>query len=129
MIKYFILSRIRSSHPEGFIRTGVVKICSKYTGEHPCQMVISIELQSNFIEMTFRHGCSSVNFLHIFRTLFARNTCGWLLLLYCGCTNLVHYIFFCMSYGSRSNTAKSLCTYHMIFYMCFSLSIKKLREE
>ena len=26
------------------------------------------------------HGCSLVNLLHIFRTLFSRNTSGWLLL-------------------------------------------------
>ena len=37
-------------------------------------------LQSNFIEITLRHGCSPVNLLHIFRTLFPKNTSGWLLL-------------------------------------------------
>ena len=31
---------------------------------------------------TLRHGCSPVNLLHIFRTPFPRNTCGWLLLQY-----------------------------------------------
>ena len=41
---------------------------------------VSIKLQSNFIEITLRHGCSSVNFLHIFRTPFYKNTSGWLLL-------------------------------------------------
>ena len=30
-----------------FLRKGVLKICSKFTGEHPCQSVISIKLQSN----------------------------------------------------------------------------------
>ena len=35
---------------------------------------------SNFIEITLRHGCSPVNLLHIFRTLFPKNTSGWLLL-------------------------------------------------
>ena len=33
------------------------------------------------IEITFRHGCSPVNLLHIFRTPFSRNTSGWMLLL------------------------------------------------
>ena len=47
--------------------------------EHPCQSVISIKLQSNFIEITLRHGCSPVNVLHIFRTPFSKNTSGWLL--------------------------------------------------
>ena len=36
--------------------------------------VISIKLQSNFIEITLRRGCSPVNLLHIFRTLFLKNT-------------------------------------------------------
>ena len=26
----------RSSRPEVFLRKGVLKICSKFTGEHPC---------------------------------------------------------------------------------------------
>ena len=37
-------------------------------------------MQSNSIEITFRHGCSPVNLLHIFRTLLLRNTSGQLLL-------------------------------------------------
>ena len=45
-----------------------------------CRSVISIKLLCNFIEITFRHGCSPVNLLHIFRTPFPRNTSGWLLL-------------------------------------------------
>ena len=36
--------------------------------------------QSNFIEITIRHGSSPVNLLHIFRTPFPRNIPGWLLL-------------------------------------------------
>ena len=39
-----------------------------------------MQLQSNFIEITLRHGCSPVNLLHIFRTPFLRNTSEWLLL-------------------------------------------------
>ena len=34
----------RSSHPEVFLKKGVLKICSKFTGEHPCRSVISIKL-------------------------------------------------------------------------------------
>ena len=44
------------------------------------QSVISIKLQSNFIEITLGHGCSPVNLLHMFRIPFPRNTFGWLLL-------------------------------------------------
>ena len=72
--------RNRNSHPEVFLRKGVLKICSKFTGEHPCQSAISIKLQSNFIEIALRHGCSPANLLHIFRTPFPKNTSGRLLL-------------------------------------------------
>ena len=64
----------RSSHPEVFLEKGVLKICTKFTGEYPCRSVISIKLQSNFIEITLRHGCSPVNLVHIFRTPFTNNT-------------------------------------------------------
>ena len=37
-------------------------------------------LQSNFIEITHRHGCSPVNLLHVFRISFPKNTSGRLLL-------------------------------------------------
>ena len=53
--------------PELFLGKGVLKICSKFTGEHPYRSVISIKLQSNFIEITLRHGCSLVALLHNFR--------------------------------------------------------------
>ena len=43
--------------------------CSKFTGEHPGQSVISIKLQSKFIEITLWHGCSPINLLHIFKKL------------------------------------------------------------
>ena len=69
-----------SSHPEVFLERGVLKKCSKFTGEHPCRSVIWIKLQSNFIEIAIRRGCFPVNLLHIFRTPFPRNTSGWLLL-------------------------------------------------
>ena len=72
----------RSSHPVVFLVKGVLKICSKFTGEHPCRSVISIKLLCNFIEITLRHGCSPVKLLHIFRTPFTKNTserlfCSW----------------------------------------------------
>ena len=70
---------IRSSHQEVFLEKGVLKICCKFTGEHPCRSVISIKLFCSFIEITLRYGCS-VNLLHIFRTHFTKNTFGWLLL-------------------------------------------------
>ena len=73
-------THFRSSHLEVFLGKGVLKIWSKFTGEHLCQSVNSIKLQSNFIEITLRYGCSPVNLLHIFRTPFSKNSSGRLLL-------------------------------------------------
>ena len=61
-----------------FLRKGVLKICSKFIGGHPFRSVISIKLQSSFIEIALRYGCSPVNLLHPFRTPFPSNTSGWL---------------------------------------------------
>ena len=44
---YPMLPVFRSSHPEVFFRKGVLKICSKFTGEHPCRSAISIKLLWN----------------------------------------------------------------------------------
>ena len=63
------------------LRKGVLKICSKFTGESPCRSAISIKLQSNFIEIALRHGCYPVNLLHLYGTPFRRNTFRWLLLV------------------------------------------------
>ena len=55
---------------------GVLKICSKFTGEHPCRKVVSIKLPCNFIETALRHVGSPVNLFHILRTPFLKNTSG-----------------------------------------------------
>ena len=39
------------------------------------------DLLCNFIEIALRHGCSLVNFLHMLRTPFRKNTTGRLLLV------------------------------------------------
>ena len=67
-----VRSMSRSSHPDVFLAKVVLKICSKFTGEHPCRSVISIKLLCNFIEIALRHGCSSVNLMHIFRIPFLK---------------------------------------------------------
>ena len=69
---------------------GVLKICSKFTGEHPYRSAISIKLQSKFIEITLWHRCSPVNLLHIFRTPFLKSTSGRLF-LDSGCLNSFCY--------------------------------------
>ena len=70
----------RRSYPGVFLRKSVLKVCSKFTGEHPCRSAISIKLHSNFIVIELRCGCSSVNLLLIFRTPFLMNISVQLLL-------------------------------------------------
>ena len=53
---------------------GVLKICSKFTGKHPCRSV------SNFTEIALQHGCSTVNLLHTFRVPYPKNTSEGILL-------------------------------------------------
>ena len=71
---------VRSSRSEMFFRKVVLKICSKFTREQPSRSVIC---NCNFIEIALQHGCSPVDLLHIFRTLFLKNTSGRLLLIRC----------------------------------------------
>ena len=74
---YDLSTRSKSSPQEVFLRKGVLKIRSKFTGEYPCRSVISIKLISiNFNKITLWHGCSPVIFLHIFRTPCPKNTSG-----------------------------------------------------
>ena len=73
-------TRFRSSPLEVFLGKSILKICSRFTGEHPCRSMISIKLFCNFIEITLQHGCSPANLLDIFRIPFLRNTSRWLLL-------------------------------------------------
>ena len=82
----------RSTRPEVFQGKGVLKICSKFIGEQAYRSVISIQLQSNFIEITPRHGCSTVNLLHILGTPFSQNTSRWLLLSLV----TIYVIYFCL---------------------------------
>ena len=55
-------SSFRRTHPEVFWGKGILKMCSK---DHPCRRVISLKLESNFIEITLLHEFSPVNLLHI----------------------------------------------------------------
>ena len=63
-----------------FLGKGVLKICSKFTAEHPCRSAISIKLLCNFIEIALWYWCFPVNLLNIFKTAFYKNTSEWLLL-------------------------------------------------
>ena len=57
-----------------FLQKGALKICSKFTGEHPGRSVI----QKNCFAIW--HGCFPLNLLRLFRTPFPKNTSGRLLL-------------------------------------------------
>ena len=63
-----------------FLERSGLNISRKFIVKHPCQSAISIKLQSIYIEITFRYGCSPVNLLLIFRTPFPKNASGGLLL-------------------------------------------------
>ena len=78
------ISNFRSSGPELFLGKGVVKICGKFTGEHPCRSVISKKSLCNFIEIILRRGCSLVNLLQTFRTPLPKNRSEGLLLKFLG---------------------------------------------
>ena len=72
--------KYRSKHSEVFLGKGILKICCKFTGEHPYRSAISIKLQSKFTEITLWHRSSPVNLLHLFTKPFPKNTSGRLLL-------------------------------------------------
>ena len=73
-------AKCRSCPSQVFLGKGVLKICSKFTGEHPYRSMVSMTLLCNFIEIALRHGYSPVNMLHILKTAFYKNTYGGLLL-------------------------------------------------
>ena len=105
------------------LEKGVLKICSKFTGKHPRRSVISIKiaLQSNFIEIPLRRGCSPVTLQHIFRTHFSKNTSGWLLLAFAVCNDWKRKL----TYFNRIIKTKSICLknwtwhIHLIFNKCY----------
>ena len=68
----FISVKLQKQPPRGVLKKRCSEIMQKFTGEHTCRRAISIKLQSNFVEIALRHGCSPVNLLHIFRTPFQR---------------------------------------------------------
>ena len=49
--KVLLIKNNRGSYPKVFLGKGVLKICSKFTGEHPCRSAISIKLQRPFVNL------------------------------------------------------------------------------
>ena len=74
----------RSSHPSKRCSENMQQIYRKTAIPSDLNKVAKqlylIKLQSNFIEITLRHGYSPLNLLHIFRTSFTRNASEWMLL-------------------------------------------------
>ena len=67
----------RSSHTEVFLGIGVLKICSKFTGE-----------------IAIRHECPPVNLLHTFRTPFLKSSSGCSIFMnYCSSKIHQHMVF------------------------------------
>ena len=66
----------RNSTPDVFLEKDVLKLCSKFKGEHTYRSVISMKLLCDFIEITLQHGSSPISLLHIFRTPFSKNASG-----------------------------------------------------
>ena len=74
----------RSSHPEVFLRKGVLKIHSKFTGENPCRSVISKKLHIYIYTYVciyiYIYIHIFIYLLYIFRTTFLKNISEWRLL-------------------------------------------------
>ena len=53
----------RSSYPEVFLGKGVLKICSKFTAEHPCRMVFDfnkVALQHETLNVAYYPGIKRI---------------------------------------------------------------------
>ena len=101
---------VRSSLQEAFLGKDVLKKYGKFTRENQFRSVISIKMQSNYINITLRHGCSLINLLDIFRTPFPKNTPGGLL-LFCYVlkpNNMSVQFLFNFAYGSFLDYSKML---------------------
>ena len=70
----WLVVAFRSNPPDVFLGKDVLKICTKFTGRHPCWSAILVKLLSKLIEIKLRHRCSVVNLKHIFRIPFSKNT-------------------------------------------------------
>ena len=53
-------SETQKQPSRGILKKGVLKICSKFTGEHTCRSMMSIKLLCKFTKIALWHGCSPV---------------------------------------------------------------------
>ena len=66
-----------------------MQLCCKFPGMHPCVGVVSIKLQSRFVEMALLHGCFGVGLFHVCKKSISENTSRGLLLN----TGNIMYVF------------------------------------
>ena len=114
-VKKSSFTNFRSSGPEVFLGKGVLKICSKFTGDRPCESAISIKL------------------LHIFRTTFLKNTSGWLLLqadvFIFQLKKLRNFVYYILFYNHRDMDVETgqhihLFVFASVFQILLKLSVK-----
>ena len=79
----------------------------------------NIKLQSNFIEITFRHESCPINLLHIFRTPFHKNNSEGLLILLLILFMSMLKKLNSIKYNVIVYTGSSLCAEKRILYSVF----------
>ena len=110
------VTTFRSSPLKAFLWETVLKICSKFTKEHPSKSLISIKLSSVYMEITIRHRCSPVNLLYISEHLFIRTPYFFSFVLlhsfYVSCELSYFSInWFVKAATGRSSTKKLYCIF------------------
>ena len=105
-----------------FLGKAVLKICSRFTGEHPWKNAILIKLHSNFIEIALRHRCSPGG---LSNTILPTESLLFALLLYChiclseqASNRLITFHISC-NYFMNYSRQRSSCSW--VFYSVYIL--------
>ena len=84
----------KSSRSKVFLGKGVLKICRKFTGEHPCQSVMSIKLLSNYSNLILRFVYITFSLLTEPQTMLQLKILLAYTLFYCKVSSeLVHCVY------------------------------------
>ena len=116
-----LMQTYRNSPVQVFSGKGVLKIGSKFTGEHPCRSVVSIKI----LCITLRQLCFPVNLLHIFRKPCSKNTYGGLLLEFSSVNLNFHpLIYLRLMYASfRNHSVNLFCKSQKLSQRFFKIGI------
>ena len=121
---------IQKQPPRGILKKRCSENMQQIYRRTPMPKCDSIKLQSNFIEITLRLGCSPVNVLHIFRTPFPRYTSGWRLLYDCtiwkekSCSSVWNtQQLFWVTLSGFSRTLWCVTTKGILFFGCYFFKI------